>query len=116
VKLSHGEYISLARVETALLSHKLVDNVCLYADSDQSSAVALIVPNEKELKEVAEQVWYIVILYCILFVVQEGVSGSHKDMCKSSKVSKKVCAMMNDVGKKSTFVNVICCFIIFFLR
>ena len=31
VKLQHGEYVSLAKIETALITCPIVDNICVYA-------------------------------------------------------------------------------------
>jgi len=36
VKLQHGEYISLSRVETALKMCPLVDQICVHANSTQN--------------------------------------------------------------------------------
>lgn len=56
VKLQHGEYISLAKVETALLTCPLIDNVCVYGCPLESFVIALIVPNQKYLTKLAEDV------------------------------------------------------------
>ncbi|KAK6102027.1 AMP-binding enzyme family protein [Brugia pahangi] len=55
VKLQHGEYVSLAKIETALLNCPLIDNICCYGDSLSSYLIALVVPNKKHLTEMAEQ-------------------------------------------------------------
>ncbi|KAF3445286.1 hypothetical protein FNV43_RR14981 [Rhamnella rubrinervis] len=55
VKLQHGEYISLGKVEAALLSSKYVDNVMLYADPFQNYCVALIVPVHHALEKWAQE-------------------------------------------------------------
>ncbi|UMM41877.1 hypothetical protein L5515_017942 [Caenorhabditis briggsae] len=55
LKLSHGEYISLGKVETNLLTNPNVDNICVYGDSDKSFLVALVVPNQKNLTQMAEK-------------------------------------------------------------
>lgn len=56
VKLQHGEYVSLAKIETALLNCPLIDNICVYGDSLASYLVALVVPNRKHLEEIVKQV------------------------------------------------------------
>lgn len=53
VKLQHGEYISLGKVEALLKNSSYVDNICVYADSLKNSCVALISPNEKTVIELA---------------------------------------------------------------
>uniref|UniRef100_A0AC35U1F4 AMP-binding domain-containing protein n=1 Tax=Rhabditophanes sp. KR3021 TaxID=114890 RepID=A0AC35U1F4_9BILA len=55
LKLSHGEYISLGRVETTLLSNPKVDNICVYGNSQSDYLVALVVPNEKNVTALAEE-------------------------------------------------------------
>ncbi|ETN80559.1 AMP-binding enzyme [Necator americanus] len=56
LKLSHGEYISLAKVETNIQTYHGVDMVCIYADSTKDYLVALIVPEHKFLKKLGEEV------------------------------------------------------------
>uniref|UniRef100_A0A8R1DT79 long-chain-fatty-acid--CoA ligase n=1 Tax=Caenorhabditis japonica TaxID=281687 RepID=A0A8R1DT79_CAEJA len=55
LKLAHGEYISLGKVETNLLTNPLIDNVCVYGDSNKSYLVALVVPNQKNFTQLAEK-------------------------------------------------------------
>ncbi|KAL5972439.1 Long chain acyl-CoA synthetase 8 [Asimina triloba] len=45
VKLQHGEYISLGKVEAALISSNYVENIMVYADPFHSYCVALVVPS-----------------------------------------------------------------------
>lgn len=56
VKLQHGEYISLAKVETALLTCPLIDNVCVYGCQLEAYVIALIVPNQKYLEKLADEI------------------------------------------------------------
>ncbi|OXA38215.1 Long-chain-fatty-acid--CoA ligase 3 [Folsomia candida] len=53
VKLSMGEYLSLGRVESILKTCPYIDNICIVGDSSKNFCVALIVPNEKMMTEVA---------------------------------------------------------------
>ena len=55
VKLQHGEYISLGKVESELKSCSLIDNMCMYADPTQMFAVALVTPNVEQMKLIAEK-------------------------------------------------------------
>ncbi|KAK4386314.1 Long chain acyl-CoA synthetase 8 [Sesamum angolense] len=50
VKLQHGEYISLGKVEAALVSSKYVDNIMVYADPFHNFCVALVVPARQTLE------------------------------------------------------------------
>ena len=56
MKLQAGDYVSLAKVETALKLCALVDNLCLYADSSKMFTVCLVVPSRKNLEALAQQV------------------------------------------------------------
>ncbi|CAG8537336.1 10610_t:CDS:2 [Funneliformis mosseae] len=55
VKLSHGEYIALEKLESVYKSTVYVSNICVCADSFQSRPVALICPVEDRLREVAKE-------------------------------------------------------------
>ncbi|RKO93451.1 hypothetical protein BDK51DRAFT_51537 [Blyttiomyces helicus] len=54
VKLANGEYIALEKLEAVYKMAQWVTNLALYADSEQNFAVALVVPNEKELRSLAD--------------------------------------------------------------
>uniref|UniRef100_A0AC35UAT6 AMP-binding domain-containing protein n=1 Tax=Rhabditophanes sp. KR3021 TaxID=114890 RepID=A0AC35UAT6_9BILA len=51
IKLSHGEYVSLSKIEGFLLTNIYVDNVCIYASVDHNQLVVLLVPNENNVRE-----------------------------------------------------------------
>jgi long-chain acyl-CoA synthetase len=55
IKLQFGEYIPLGRVETVLKANPLVDDVCVYGDMFQNHLVALIQPNERLLRTLADK-------------------------------------------------------------
>uniref|UniRef100_A0A914H486 long-chain-fatty-acid--CoA ligase n=1 Tax=Globodera rostochiensis TaxID=31243 RepID=A0A914H486_GLORO len=55
IKLAHGEYIALGRVETALLTNLNVDNICVYGNVHRNYLIALVVPNRKNLEALAEK-------------------------------------------------------------
>nr|CAD1824569.1 unnamed protein product [Ananas comosus var. bracteatus] len=52
VKLQHGEYVSLGKVEAVLIGSPYVDNVMVYADPFHSYCVALVVAARKAVDEV----------------------------------------------------------------
>lgn len=54
--MSHGEYVSLARVETTLLTNPNIDNICVYGNSNRDYLIALVVPNQKNLEQLADKV------------------------------------------------------------
>ena len=45
VKLQFGEYVSLGKVEAALKTCPVVENVCIYGEATKSYCVALLVPD-----------------------------------------------------------------------
>lgn len=53
-KLSQGEYIATDKIEEVYGRNKLVKQMFLYGDSKKSQLVALVVPDEKRLKQLAE--------------------------------------------------------------
>ena len=54
-KLQIGEYVSFGKVEAVLNSCPVVENVCIYGDSLKSFCVALVSPNQKNLKDLAKK-------------------------------------------------------------
>lgn len=87
VKLQHGEFVSLSKVETILKMSPLVDQICIHANSSQSVCIALVVPNQKRLIEVAAKI---------------GVKDkSFEELCSDEKVCKEVLKQLADVGKKA---------------
>ncbi|KII62729.1 Long chain acyl-CoA synthetase 8 [Thelohanellus kitauei] len=55
IKLVHGEYVSLVRIETILMRIKFIKNCCVLPNEEKSALVALIVPNTEELHELATE-------------------------------------------------------------
>ncbi|XAR55241.1 Long-chain-fatty-acid--CoA ligase [Bertholletia excelsa] len=55
VKLQHGEYISLGKVEAALITSNYVDNIMIHADPFHSFCVALVVPVHQVLEKWAKE-------------------------------------------------------------
>uniref|UniRef100_A0A915JQK6 long-chain-fatty-acid--CoA ligase n=1 Tax=Romanomermis culicivorax TaxID=13658 RepID=A0A915JQK6_ROMCU len=49
IKLQHGEYVSLSRVESTLATCPLVDNIWVHGNSLRNYVVAIIVPNRKNI-------------------------------------------------------------------
>ncbi|KAK4490114.1 hypothetical protein RD792_000771 [Penstemon davidsonii] len=50
VKLQHGEYVSLGKVEAALVASPYVDNIMLHAESYYNYCVALVVASQASLE------------------------------------------------------------------
>jgi len=55
IKLSNGEYIRLEHIESILKTSRLVQHVMVYANSEKSFGVALVVPIEKELQKLGSE-------------------------------------------------------------
>uniref|UniRef100_A0A0E0DPT1 4-coumarate--CoA ligase n=1 Tax=Oryza meridionalis TaxID=40149 RepID=A0A0E0DPT1_9ORYZ len=54
VKLQHGEYVSLGKVESALTTSNYVDSIMVYADPFHNYCVALVVPAHQALEQWAQ--------------------------------------------------------------
>lgn len=55
VKLQAGEYVSLGKVESELKTCGFIENICVYGDPTKQFTVALVVPNQKHLEDLAER-------------------------------------------------------------
>lgn len=87
VKLQAGEYVSLGKVESALKSLTVIDEICAYAESSKNFVVALIVPNPKQLQEIAEK---------------EGIKDTEfADLCESPVVIKAVLKEIAEQARKA---------------
>ncbi|XP_076000542.1 long-chain-fatty-acid--CoA ligase 3a isoform X2 [Genypterus blacodes] len=75
VKLQAGEYVSLGKVEAVLKNCPLVDNICAYANSDETYVIGFVVPNQKQLLALADQ-----------FHIQ----GSLEELCNNKAVEELV--------------------------
>ncbi|KAF9425273.1 long-chain fatty acid-CoA ligase [Podila epigama] len=76
VKLSHGEYIALEKLESVYKSTAYCNNICVYADSMQNKPIALIVASEPRVME---------------FAKSKGIDNkSFAELCKDKDVIKAV--------------------------
>ncbi|XP_078694034.1 long-chain-fatty-acid--CoA ligase 4-like isoform X1 [Branchiostoma floridae x Branchiostoma belcheri] len=87
VKLQAGEYVSLGKVEAALKNNSLVDNICVYASSDQHYAIALVVPNHKHLKNLSDKM--------------ELKSDQWEELCNNPDLEKEVLKVLHKVAKEA---------------
>ncbi|XP_077205015.1 fatty acid CoA ligase Acsl3 [Paroedura picta] len=83
VKLQTGEYISLGKVEAALKNLPLVDNICVYASSLHSYIIGFVVPNHKELTELARK---------------RRFKGTLEEICNSAEMEKEVQKILADAA------------------
>lgn len=85
MKLQHGEYISLGKVESELKTCPFVENACVIADSTKTYCVALIAPAEIGFKNLAASV---------------GLSGAFEVLCDSPDVQKIALKSIQEHGAK----------------
>lgn len=83
VKLQAGEYVSLGKVEAMLKNCALIDNICAYANSDETYVIGFVVPNQKQLLALAEQY---------------GVSGSLTELCNNSTMEELVLKVLTEAA------------------
>ncbi|XP_051933443.1 long-chain-fatty-acid--CoA ligase 4 isoform X2 [Hippocampus zosterae] len=85
VKLQAGEYVSLGKVESALKNSSLIDNICVYANSDQNYVISFVVPNQKRLMELAKQ---------------RGLVTDWEEICIHADMEEVVLREIKDVAAK----------------
>lgn len=86
MKLQAGEYVSLGKVEAELKTCAVVENICVYGDASKQFTVALVVPNQKHLEEIA---------------LKQGVTGvEFEDLCASPVMEKAVIKELAEHAKK----------------
>ena len=98
VKLSHGEYVSLGKIEAALKHSHYVENCCMYGDSKESYLIALIVPNQPYLTQLSKEL---------------GISGSFEELCGNSQIIEKVVKDIQVVSKESELIAAFVYFVFF---
>uniref|UniRef100_A0AAQ4Q753 long-chain-fatty-acid--CoA ligase n=1 Tax=Gasterosteus aculeatus aculeatus TaxID=481459 RepID=A0AAQ4Q753_GASAC len=83
VKLQAGEYVSLGKVEAVLKNCSLIDNICAYANSDQSYVISFVVPNHKQLMVLAEQM---------------QLKGTREEICNNAQMEKEVLRIITEAA------------------
>ncbi|XP_053341832.1 long-chain-fatty-acid--CoA ligase 4b [Clarias gariepinus] len=83
VKLQAGEYVSLAKVEAALKNCPLIDNICVYANSNQNYVISFVVPNQKQLTERANK---------------NGIKGEWEELCNHPTLEQEVLRTIKEVA------------------
>lgn len=78
--------MSLGKVEAELKTSPMVDNICVYGDPSKLYCVALIVPNQSYLSDVASK---------------KGVGDkAFEELCHSPEMEKVVLQEIAEHGKK----------------
>lgn len=87
VKLQHGEYISLGKVEAALASSEYVENIMVHADPFHSYCVALVAPSHKEVEAWARK---------------SGMQyEDFSELCQNSHIIKEVQQSLAKAGREA---------------
>lgn len=93
VKLRHGEYIALGNIEAVLKTSRLCDNLCIFADQNELSCVAVAVVNHAQIQDIASS---------------NNIEGDLKEIVKNKIVVDAVykdlvkCANVGKLGKAQT--------------
>ncbi|CAG2118634.1 unnamed protein product, partial [Medioppia subpectinata] len=87
IKLSTGEYISLAKIEAELKKCPFIANVCVYGDSSKEYVIAFIIPNASHLKSLADK------------LSKSGLS--FKELCNDSEITAGVLQSIRQIAKHS---------------
>lgn len=87
VKLQHGEYISLGKVESALIVSPYVDNIMVHADPFHSYCVALVVASQAAVKDWASK--------------KEISFTDFSDLCNKGEAVKEVQSSLLQEAKKA---------------
>nr|CAB3463186.1 unnamed protein product [Digitaria exilis] len=87
VKLQHGEYVSLGKVEAALIVSPYVENIMVHADPFHNYCVALVVVAHNELESWASQ---------------QGIKYSDfSDLCQKQEAVKEVLGSLAKAAKQA---------------
>jgi long-chain acyl-CoA synthetase len=92
VKMAHGEYIALEKLESVYRSTPVVGNICVIADPSKNKPIAIVVPAEPALKQIASDA---------------GVQGNGlEDLCHNEKVNGAVLREMQKAGKNGGLTGI----------
>ncbi|KAM5564219.1 long chain acyl-CoA synthetase 9, chloroplastic [Rosa sericea] len=87
VKLQHGEYVSLGKVEAALSVCRYIDNIMVHADPFHSYCVALVVASRTTVED---------------WAAKQGITFSEfSDLCEKEETRKEVQASLLKEAKKA---------------
>ncbi|XP_072038629.1 long-chain-fatty-acid--CoA ligase 1-like [Amphiura filiformis] len=84
-KLAQGEYVAPEKIETIYCEDTLVAQAYVHGESLKASIIAVIVPEEEELKKFGER---------------EGLKGDFKELCAQKDVKDAILKQIVQHGKK----------------
>ncbi|KAI9142081.1 acyl-CoA synthetase [Paraphysoderma sedebokerense] len=91
IKLAHGEYVALEKLESIYASSQFVQRICLYGDSEKYFLVAIVVPIPAAIEK---------------FAKENGISySSWEDLCHKEAIQNAVLADLTKVGKSAKLVS-----------
>jgi len=108
VKLANGEYIAVEYLECVYKSSLIVENICVYGKSFENYPIALVVPNEREIRELAVSKHV-----CADMTAAKGIA--FKDLCNNQIIKVAVLkdlqsiAFANNLKSAEIVKNVILC-------
>ncbi|XP_078171188.1 long chain acyl-CoA synthetase 8-like isoform X2 [Carex rostrata] len=88
VKLQHGEYLSLGKIESVLATSNYVANIMVYANSFNSYCVALVVPVREELEKWAANAGVAYQAFEELCENEKAISEVQQSLLKAAKAGK----------------------------
>ncbi|RVW17703.1 Long chain acyl-CoA synthetase 9, chloroplastic [Vitis vinifera] len=88
VKLQHGEYLSLGKVEAALIVSPYVDNIMLHANPFRNYCVALVVASQLAVEDWALKQGIAFIDFSDLCQKEETVKEVHASLVKAAKQAR----------------------------
>jgi long-chain acyl-CoA synthetase len=85
IKTLNGEYIALEKLESVYRAATVVANICVYANEQRTKPIAIIVPAEPALKQLAQRI---------------GVQGSGiEDLVHNTKLQDAVLKELQQAGR-----------------
>lgn len=88
VKLSHGEYIALEKLESVYKTALGVSNICVYGDSLSPRPVAIVMPTKSGLEQLAAH-------------VQLDIHQSFEALCDNEAIKKAFLLELQDKAKQA---------------
>jgi len=108
VKLANGEYIAVEYLECIYGSSLIVENICVYGKSFENYPIALVVPNDRAIREIAVEKH-------ICADMTDAKNRSFKELCNNQIIKLSVLkdlqsiAFKNNLKSAEIVKNIILC-------